>query len=99
MQQGYDIFYKTPGETDTVYCRICGALCDVKRDYFGPAGFEMAIAEISDLYDVFTCPHTGEKWHDKAVKLVLAIEETPSKRLADLMRLDLEELIKESGVR
>jgi len=51
------------------------------------------MAKVYSYRDVFSCPHVNEKWHKKALKLVEAIEKTPSKRVADLMKQDLEELI------
>jgi hypothetical protein len=70
----------------------------VKRDYYGPVDSGMATVKISDLCDVFTCPHAGKDWHEKAWNPLLAIEGTPSNRLATLMRFDLDDLLKENGV-
>lgn len=47
----------------------------------------------------FACPHGGQEGHEKALALVEASEETPSLRVADLLRLDLEELLQEHGRR
>jgi hypothetical protein len=98
MHLGFEIFYTTPRQVDEMFCRVCGSLCEVKRDVYEPANFGMAQANISDLYDVFSCPHAGKSWHDKALKLVLAIQETPSKKMADLMLQDLKDLLKENGI-
>ena len=46
-------------------------------------------------HDKFVCPHTDEPWHENALQLVIAIDETPSKRLADLMRADLHDILNE----
>ena len=48
-------------------------------------------------HDKFTCPHLEEAWHEQALELVQAIENTPSKRLAELMRLDLEDILRDNG--
>ena len=46
-------------------------------------------------HDEFVCLHTDEPWHEKALQLAIAIDETPSKRLADLMRADLQDILDE----
>jgi hypothetical protein len=98
MRLGYEIFYTDPGKAADMRCRVCGSVCTVKRNVYTPANFEMALNKVSDLYDVFTCPHAGKGWHEQAVRLLLAIEETPSKRLAGLMKLDLKDILEENGI-
>ena len=49
-------------------------------------------------HDLFVCAHAGEEWHELAVRPVLAIEDMPSRRVADLMRLDLLDLLAEHGI-
>ena len=46
-------------------------------------------------HDEFVCLHTDEPWHEKSLQLAIAIDETPSKRLADLMRADLQDILNE----
>lgn len=65
---------------------------------YGAASFAAAVGKKYDLHDVFVCPHAGREWHERALRLVLAIEETPSKRVAELMRLDLADLLAENGL-
>jgi hypothetical protein len=98
MRLGYEIFYTTPGKVSEMRCRVCGSICDVERDVYGPSNFAQAVNKINDLYDVFTCPIANRDWHAKALNLVIAIEEMPSKRVADLMKQDLEDLLKENGI-
>ena len=50
------------------------------------------------LHDFFCCPHTNKEWHEQALKIVLAIEETPSKRIAALMQQDLLALLTENNI-
>jgi hypothetical protein len=66
------------------------------RNVFGPTGFVSAMAKRFRAHDEFVCPHTDEAWHDKALQLAIAINETPSKRLAELMRADLDDLLQEN---
>ena len=49
-------------------------------------------------HDLFMCPNSDNEWHEQGLILVMAIEDTPSKRLADLMMQDLDELLKEHGL-
>lgn len=98
MRLGYERFYVTPGTVEEMRCRVCGSKCHLRRDVHGPHDFISAASTASDLWDVFSCPHGGKVWHEKAVELAVAIDESPSKRLAALMRLDLEDLLRENGI-
>ena len=98
MRLGYERFYVTPGTAEEMRCRVCGSKCNARREVSGPHDFISAASRASDLWDVFSCPHGGKAWHEKAVELAVAIDETPSKRLAALMRQDLEDLLREHGV-
>ncbi len=97
MQLGYEIFHATPGQVDKMACRVCGSNCDVKRDLYVPANFVMALAQVSDLYDVFSCPLANKEWHREALRLVLEIEKAPGKSVAELIKQDLTELLKANG--
>ncbi len=94
--KGYDQFFETPGEINERHCLICGTICLVKRNQSGPTSFAGAMAKIQKLHDYFYCPHIEQEWHKRAEELLDAIEEMPSKRVADLMRLDLQDLIREN---
>jgi len=91
--KGYDYFTFEPGTTDAVECAVCGTVCEVTRNTFGPTSFAAAMAKSFRYHDAFACPHASEPWHEQALRLVLAIEETPSKRVAELMRQDLADLL------
>lgn len=97
MRTGYDIFFAEPGTVSEKHCNVCGALCEARRDVMGPTSFASAMAKRHTLHDQFACPHGGQAWHDRALALVEAIEETPSPRVADMLRLDLEDLLREHG--
>lgn len=94
--KGYDVFYTEPDEVKTMHCKVCGTLCNVERSVHGPTGWIEGMAGRGHWHDKFECPHSGNPWHEQAIKLFMKIEETPSKRLAELMRLDLEDLLKEN---
>jgi hypothetical protein len=94
MLKGYDFFFRDPGTVDEICCRVCGAKCRVERNAYGPTGWAAAMAKHSCYHDKFTCPHGGEEWHEKALKLVEAINETPSRTIARLMKLDLKRILR-----
>ena len=52
-----------------------------------------AMAKLSVLHDCHSCPRSQEPWHDKALKLVRAIDENPSPSLKAIMRKDLDDLL------
>ena len=83
---GYDSFFEKPGEVQERFCQVCGAKCDVLRDQLGPTSWAGAMAGKSTPHDHFFCPNSDEEWHEQAIELVQAIEETPSKRIAELMK-------------
>lgn len=95
LERGYSYFVTDPGTEDQVECRVCGTVCDVTRDVYGPTSWATAGASSFKCHDAFVCPHADEGWHDQALELVHAIEDMPSKRVAELMKLDLEDLIRE----
>ena len=95
LEKGYTYFIRDPGAEDEIVCRVCGSLCDVRRDVYGPTSWSTAMARTFKRHDAFICPHADEDWHDKALRLVHAIEETPSKRVAELMKLDLRDILEE----
>ena len=94
--KGYDFFIAEPHSTDAKRCRVCGVPCRVTRNVFGPTGFVTAMAGLFRVHDEWVCPLTDEPWHARARQLVIAIEDTPSKRLAMLMSEDLGELLQEN---
>ena len=96
MRLNYDVFYMPPQSVNEMHCRVCGSRCFVQRNYFGPSDFSSAMGQVHQYWDRFACPNSESPWHEQALSLVVAIDETPSKRLAELMRLDLEDILKEN---
>ncbi|MBT3187365.1 MAG: hypothetical protein HOG15_12350 [Anaerolineae bacterium] len=96
MRLNYEVFYETPDTVKEKSCQVCGSACDVTRGVYGPSNFIEAKNKMADLYDVFSCPNTDKDWHELALKLLMAIDEMPSKRVAALMRLDLQDLLNEN---
>ena len=91
-------YFRAPGTVDSIRCEICGTVCDVQRDIESYTSMASAMAKKKSHVDFFTCPHANTDWHNLAVRLVAAIDETPSRRLAALMHLDLEDVLIGSGV-
>ena len=97
MQRDVEIFIRQPGEVAEMHCRVCGALCEVRRDVMGPTSFGASMARIKKAHDVFQCPNAAQDWHGQATELLQAMEDSPSKRLVELMRLDLQDLLRDHG--
>jgi len=92
--KGFDLFFTAPGEAEEMACKVCGATCTVHRDCYGPTGFVAAMGGLSCQHDFFECPNKDHGWHEQALSLVIEIEETPSPRIAALMKKDLEEILR-----
>ena len=86
-------FVADPGTEATVLCRVCKSECEVTRDAYGPTSLASAMAKKHSAHDIFACSHVGEPWHEQALRLITAIEESPSARVAELMQQDLDELL------
>ena len=92
--KGWDIFYADPDQCTTLNCRVCGTACTVKRGVYGPTGMCESMGEGGHLHDEFKCPHSGMEWHNRALKLAMAIEDMPSPSVATMMIADLNQLVK-----
>ena len=96
--KGYDIFFENPGEVEERSCQVCYTRCEVIRGKYGPTSWVEGMGNRGHLHDYFYCPHVNKPWHQEALRIVLAIQETPSKRLAALMQADLIDLLAENGI-
>jgi hypothetical protein len=96
---GYDSFIADPGTVEKTYCQVCQTECEAQRNVYSPTGWASAMSKHYSLHDYFICPHANEEWHQQALELVGQIEKTPSKRIAQLMRQDLEDLLKGHNIR
>ena len=90
----YDLFFRDPDTIDEIRCRVCGTKCNVKRNEYGPTCYAAAVGGLSTFHDLFTCPHSKKRWHELVLDLVEAIDETPSRTLARLMKLDLKRILR-----
>jgi len=96
LHRCYDFFMIKPGKKEEVYCRVCGTKCEASRGVEGHVSMATSMAGIKVKHDQFTCPHYEEKWHYKAYKLLKELEETESKRVGELIRQDLDEMLEEN---
>ena len=95
-QSRYDFFVAKPNSGETRHCLACGSECGTVRNVFGPTGWAAAMAGHFTNHDEFVCPHTNEPWHHQAVRLAMAIADSPSKRVAEMMRADRKDLVREN---
>jgi uncharacterized protein YbcC (UPF0753/DUF2309 family) len=95
-QAGYDFFIGEPNSGETRQCRVCGSACRIVPNVYGSTGFMSTMAKRFAYHDEFVCPHTDNAWHEHALRLAIAIDETPSKSIAKMMRDDLADLLREN---
>ena len=87
--KGYDFFVAEANSGEDRVCLVCGEECLASRNAYGPMGLVSAMSKRSARHDRFVCPHADEEWHKKALRLKIAIDETPSMRIAEIMKSDL----------
>lgn len=92
-KKGFDYFVGEANSGEERECLVCGAECRASRNVDGPTGFISAMSKRSTRHDRFVCPHTGEEWHQKALHLKIAIEESPSICIAAIIKSELEDLL------
>ena len=97
MWAGYEVFTPDAGKVEEMHCRVCNAKCLVERNVYGSRGFAAAMARKKSHFDHFYCPYAEMDWHEQALKIMKAIEEMPSKRVAALMQKDLDELLEQNA--
>ena len=96
--KGYDVFFTLPNTADHKLCKVCNSECNVERNVLGPTGHLSAMTGNHTRHDSFRCSNIGKDWHDKAVKLVMAINDTPSKSIAAVMSKDLQGVLKQHSL-
>jgi len=95
-RNGINRFLVEPGKADLVLCQSCGAVCHVERG----VSFDRSqyIRAPQGTFDVFKCPKVNQPWHQEADHYAEEIRKTRSKRLRQLIFLDLTEYLAEQGV-
>lgn len=88
------VYFSKPGEFVEKKCSVCGAICDVKRNCFGPTSYASAMAGSHYLHDQFSCPYNGLDWHKLAILLIDQKRDCASPRVRKLIELDLQDTLK-----
>jgi len=99
LTAGWDFFTGEPGGHVVLHCRICGEPMTVARDVVGPTGWAHAMTIRAGqakgrLHDEFHCERAEAAWHRQALALRQQAEQTPSKRLADLLTEEADEVVR-----
>jgi hypothetical protein len=99
LHAGWDFFTGEPDRHAVMHCRVCGEPMAVDRDVVGPTGWAHAMAIRAGhakgrLHDEFHCERAGEPWHRQALALRQEAEQTPSKRLAELLTAEADEVVR-----
>lgn len=92
-----DVFVTDPHTHEEMPCQVCGTACDVTRDHAPMANWAGSMFGMGKPHDRFMCPNYWEEWHQQAERLRMEIERTPSRRIAELLALDLADILKENG--
>lgn len=82
-----------PGELSELYCPVCDTKCDVERNCYGPTCFAEGVGGLGHVHDHFTCPHQDEDWHYYAIQLIDQKHNCASRRVRELIDLDLQETL------
>ena len=97
MSNEDEIHRTISGDLEKWYCKVCGSLGEVERGKVGPISLYDGFSKKSTEHDLFYCPNINGDWHKTARKLMVEIRNTPSKRIAELMMADLEDILNENG--
>jgi hypothetical protein len=95
--KGIDLFCERPGTANVIRCRVCGQICTVTRDCFGPTNVWMSMGGAGVLHDRFECPDVEAPAHVRAARLLREAEGTASERLRGMLLEEMEEVL--AGVR
>jgi len=80
-------------EGEVVACGVCGATMIEERNVNGPRSWAQAMGGGKSPHDVFECPHQEEQWHKQVVGLRREAGNSISKKLADIMLEEAEEIL------
>jgi hypothetical protein len=77
---GYDHFTPDPGKFKEMECAVC-------RDKMAEA-----MGGGKHLHDSFSCPNSGEDWHDQLIALDKELRKTSSSAIALILEKEIEEV-------
>ena len=90
---GVDCFIIGPGEVRGVDCKICHTGCKVQSSIKGIRTKYISGTGLDKTHDKFYCPNSDNTWHKKSVDLYIELQRTKSKRISELIRKDLDDLL------
>lgn len=90
---GWDHFSPAPNTTDVMHCKVCEARMEVKRGIDGPTSSIEAMGQHKHLHDSFSCKYSGEDWHLQVLALKMRLEKEISKKIADLLTEEINEIL------
>ena len=96
LHRGYDVYILKPDVKEEMNCKVCGSKCEASKGIEGHVSIATSMEGIKVKHDQFTCPHYDEEWHYEADKLLKELKETESKKVSELVRQDLDELLEEN---
>mgnify|MGYP003339915772 FL=1 len=99
LHSGYDSFTPNPGEWDhlVVCCKACDTLMDVRKNCTGPTSSIMAMAGSTTQYDHYTCPHSGESWHNEVIDLFEEMRDFKSKTFKKIVLSEIQEILQNNN--
>ena len=99
LHSGYDSFTPNPGEWDhlVVCCKACDTLMDVRKNCTGPTSSIMAMSGSVTQYDHYTCPHSGESWHNEVIDLLEEMRDFKSKTLRNVVLLEIKDILQNNN--
>ena len=90
---GADCFIFGPGEIRDVNCKICHTRCHVQRNIEGRRIKYVSGTGLDKTHDKFYCPKSDNAWHKKGVKLYVESDRTESKRISELIKKDIDDIL------
>jgi hypothetical protein len=95
MKKDYGEKWHPPGKVDEIYCEVCLTKCSVTRNWnlYTNVWIGKGLGKVT--VDRFSCPHSHEPWHNDAIALIKEHGQTNSKRLKELIKLDINDVLEE----
>jgi hypothetical protein len=86
---GWDHFTPDPGTQEKMFCIVCDAEMDVKRNVNGATSWAESMGRGKHLHDSFSCPNVGKGWHSQVRILKERIEKESSQSIAEILEKEL----------
>lgn len=98
LTSGSDHCFPEPGKYRIVHCGVCGERMGVRRNVLGPTSYAETMLvrdgrSKGHRHDSFTCTLREAPWHKQARAIREEADQTSSKRLADLLNAEADEIV------